>query len=53
MLIPSLSQNAPAISSLTMSIATDGSQLALWFNIGVGVLVLCRLLVHGFGFSGH
>jgi hypothetical protein len=52
MLTPSLSQNAQAISSLTMSIAASGSPPTLWTNISVGVWVLYRLPVHGFGFCG-
>jgi hypothetical protein len=52
MLTLSLSRNTPAISSLTMSIAAGGSPSILWFNICVGVLVLCRLRAHGFGFYG-
>jgi hypothetical protein len=52
MLTLSLSRNASAISSLTMSIATGGSPLALWSNTGVGVWVLCRLPPHWLGFCG-
>jgi hypothetical protein len=52
MLTSSLSWNAPAISSLTMSMEAGGNPPALWSSIGVGVGVLCCLLAHGFGFCG-
>jgi hypothetical protein len=52
MLTLSLSQNAPAISSLTILIATGGSPPTLWSSKGVGVWVLCRLPTHGFGLCG-
>lgn len=52
MLTSSLSQNTPAISSLTMSISAGGSPPALWSSIGIGVCVLCHLPAHGLRFCG-
>jgi hypothetical protein len=50
MLTPSLSQNAPAISSLTIPMAAGDIPLALGSK-GVGASVsLCHPLAHGFGF---
>jgi hypothetical protein len=43
MITLSLSQKALAMSSLTMLMAADGSPLAHWSNIGVGVWILCCL----------
>jgi hypothetical protein len=40
MLTPSLSRNAPAISSLTISIAAGGRLLALWSDMGEVVWIL-------------
>jgi hypothetical protein len=53
MLTPSLSRNAPAISSLTISIAAGGTPSALWSNIGevVSTLAYC-LSPHWFEFFG-
>jgi hypothetical protein len=49
---PSLSRNAQAISSLTMSMAADCNPPTLWSR-GVGACVLlCRPISHGFGFCG-
>jgi hypothetical protein len=52
MLTPSLYRDALAISFLTMSIAVGGSPPALCFSIGVGVWVICRFPIQGFGFCG-
>jgi hypothetical protein len=53
MLTPSLSRNAPAISSLTMSIAVGGRPPALRSNIGEVVWILaCCLTPHWFEFCG-
>jgi hypothetical protein len=53
MLTLSLSQNGPAISSLTMSMAAGGSPSALWSNIGVVVWILYVVsLPHWLGFYG-
>jgi hypothetical protein len=50
MLTPSLSWNAPAISSLIMSIAVGGSPQTLWFSI-VWVFEY-YVIAHEFGFYG-
>jgi hypothetical protein len=42
----------PCYLSLTMSIAGGGSPPALWSSTCVGVLVLCSLPAHRFGFCG-
>jgi hypothetical protein len=43
---------APAISSLTISMVVSGNALTLWSN-GVGAYVsMCHSLAHGFGFCG-
>jgi hypothetical protein len=52
MLTLSLSRNALAISSLTMSMVADGSPPALWSIHGVDICVLCCLPAHGFEFCG-
>jgi hypothetical protein len=44
MLTPSLSRNAPAISSLTISIASGGRPSTLWSNIGEVVWILAYCL---------
>jgi hypothetical protein len=47
MLTPSLSRNAPAISSLTLSMAAGARPPALWSNIGgVGWKLACCLPPH-------
>jgi hypothetical protein len=52
MLTSSLSWNALAISSLTISMAASGDTPAFWSN-GVGACVsMCRSLAHGFRFCG-
>jgi hypothetical protein len=48
MLTSSLSQNAPAISSLNMSIAASGSPLTLWPRGVGGRVSLCCPLAHVF-----
>jgi hypothetical protein len=54
MLTPSLSWNAPAISSLTKSIAASGRPPSLWSNMGevVWILVYCLPPI-GLGFVAH
>jgi hypothetical protein len=53
MLTPSLSQNAPTISSLTISMAACGRPLALWSNMGEVVwMLVCRLPPHWLEFCG-
>jgi hypothetical protein len=44
MLTPSLYQNAPPISFLTISMAAGGRPLTLWSNMGEVVwMLVCRL----------
>jgi hypothetical protein len=50
MLTPSLSRNAPAISSLTMSMATSGNPAALGSKCVGACVSLCHPLAHGLGF---
>jgi hypothetical protein len=52
MLTPSLSRNAPGISSLTISLAASGNALALWSNSGGACVSICCSLAQGFGFYG-
>jgi hypothetical protein len=53
MLTPSLSRNALAISSLTISMAAGARPPALWSNIGeVDWILACCLPLHWFGFCG-
>jgi hypothetical protein len=48
----SLSWNAPAISSINISMAAGGNAPTVWSN-GVGIYVsMCHSLAHGFGFCG-
>jgi hypothetical protein len=52
MLTPSLSRNAPTISSLTMSMEANGNPPTLRSHKGVGGYVsLCHPLAHGLGFG--
>jgi hypothetical protein len=52
MLTPSLSRNAPVISSIIMSMAADGNPPVLWSK-GVGICVsMYRPLAHVLGFYG-
>jgi hypothetical protein len=61
MLTSSLSRNAPAISSLTISIAAGGRPPALWSNMVevVWILVCClssiglSFVVHSFPYVAH
>jgi hypothetical protein len=54
MLTPSLSRNAPAISSLTMSMAAGARPPALWSNIGgVGWILACCLPPTGLSYVVH
>jgi hypothetical protein len=53
MLTPSLSRNAPTISSLTISMAAGARPPALWSNIGgVGWILACCLPLHWFELCG-
>jgi hypothetical protein len=53
MLTLNLSRNAPAISSLTMSMAPGESPSAPWSSIGVGVwMLVCYFPTHWLGFCG-
>jgi hypothetical protein len=50
-LTPSLSRNAPAISSLTISMAAGGRSPTRWSNMGEFVwMLVCCFLPHWFGF---
>jgi hypothetical protein len=50
MLTPSLSRNAPTISSLNMPVAVGGNTPALWSNGGGACVSMCHSLAHGFAF---
>jgi hypothetical protein len=53
MLTPSLSRNAPAISSLTISMAAGERPPVLWSNMGEVVwMLVCRLPSHWLEFCG-
>jgi hypothetical protein len=52
-LTPSLSRNAPAISSLTISMAAGGRPPTLWSNMGEVVwMLVCCFPPHWFEFCG-
>jgi hypothetical protein len=54
MLTPSLSRNALAISSLTISMAAGARPLALWSNIGgVGWILACCFPPIGLSYVVH